>query len=75
MQPSNKHGENTNQGYGRPSIETVTTQESFDEAASGLADRAATTKSSMQHFQSKLTMRINHCSCKFDLESSRERLG
>ena len=42
MQPSNKHGENTNQGYGRPSIETVTTQESFDEAASGLADRAAT---------------------------------
>ena len=41
MQPSNKHGENTNQGYGRPSIEVVTTQEAFDEAAEGLADRAA----------------------------------
>ena len=42
MQPSNKHGENTNQGYGRPSIEVVSTQESFDDASQSLADRAAT---------------------------------
>ena len=42
MQPSNKHGENTNQGYGRPSIEVVATQESFDDASQSLADRAAT---------------------------------
>ena len=41
MQPSNKHGENTNQGYGRPSIEVVATQESFDDASQSLADRAA----------------------------------
>ena len=42
MQPSNKHGENTNQGYGRPSIEVVHTQNSFDYNASDLADRGAT---------------------------------
>ena len=41
MQPSNKHGENTNQGYGRPSIEVVATQESFDDASQSLADRSA----------------------------------